>query len=480
MKSPTNEPDSGPSRSESPESSGFRLKTEAAPECGDADWIAESKFSLPSRHSNSSQERDLPRSYGSNSVVLMAKDPTRLFAYWDLDIALHPGGPSYLRCYRAGENTIDSEIEIPFEARNWYLPVTESNRAYFVEIGYYRNEQWQALGASEHVLAPPASLSEDTAVDFATLPLQLSYATLAKSLQSAPKNHPELMRRLAAVQAETGLLGTILLSDTDTNRKVLELLQNLLGEKLLKELLTSGVEPGPATIAALRQRLAESLSSESASGLLGRVLEASGSASLFSGFAFPGVLNSESVTSWSENLLSWSAAVRHIIAANWLSSWTGREQESSGLLAASQSVGAVGSSGAFASWIEQTLSSWQTAVLSSWNLAASGAWTSAPGEQSAFSGLFALPGGWSSASLHESIFGAIGSSENLSASSFTVGALPAQVSSLLFYSSWLESHAANWSSALLSSWGPEELASWTSGLLSSWISSESSSTSSPA
>ena len=65
---------------------------------------------------------ELPRSYGTDSIFLVAQEPHWLFTYWDIDISLHPGGKTFLRVYGAGDQQ-ETEIEVSFETRNWYIPV---------------------------------------------------------------------------------------------------------------------------------------------------------------------------------------------------------------------------------------------------------------------------------------------------------------------------------------------------------------------
>ncbi|MEN9469814.1 MAG: hypothetical protein RL630_1547, partial [Verrucomicrobiota bacterium] len=73
----------------------------------------------------------LPHSYGTNSIFLAAQDPRWLFTYWDIDISRHPGGPCHLRLEdEIGE--IEQEITVPFETRNWYVPVKTAGKSYTI------------------------------------------------------------------------------------------------------------------------------------------------------------------------------------------------------------------------------------------------------------------------------------------------------------------------------------------------------------
>ncbi|MCX7869771.1 MAG: DUF4912 domain-containing protein, partial [Terrimicrobiaceae bacterium] len=87
---------------------------------------------------------ELPRSYGEDILFVVAQEPHWLFAYWDIDISKHPGGPAFLRVINAS-GEIEAEIEVPFETRNWYIPVRQAGSLYTVEFGYCRGERWNLL-----------------------------------------------------------------------------------------------------------------------------------------------------------------------------------------------------------------------------------------------------------------------------------------------------------------------------------------------
>ncbi|MFZ4681125.1 MAG: DUF4912 domain-containing protein, partial [Terrimicrobiaceae bacterium] len=72
---------------------------------------------------------ELPRSYGTDTIFLVAQEPHWLFTYWDIDISRHPGGQTFLRVYE-GEEAVETEIEVAFETRNWYIPVKTAGSKY--------------------------------------------------------------------------------------------------------------------------------------------------------------------------------------------------------------------------------------------------------------------------------------------------------------------------------------------------------------
>lgn len=143
---------------------------------------------------------ELPASYGSNTIFLVALEPHRLFTYWDIDISCHPGGPTLLRCIEAESHKIESEIEVPFETRNWYLPISQSGATYFVELGYYRKNRWKSIAKSATVKTPPSQLAPADSFDYATLPLHLSFQQLLAYLRGVLHSGEDLMLAVARLQ----------------------------------------------------------------------------------------------------------------------------------------------------------------------------------------------------------------------------------------------------------------------------------------
>lgn len=385
---------------------GFHLRRDPESEADDATTIEEG-------------DADLPRSYGVDTIFLIAQDPHWLFTYWDIDISKHPGGATYLRCCRA-DGTIEQEIEVPFETRNWYIPVNCSNASYFVEIGYRRGEAWHAIARSATVGTPPEELSTEEDFDFATVPLHLSFQRLADNLHSVLKSGENLMHAVARMQKGGDFSGfgagvPPLLSVDHKN-----LLVSLLGPGLFEE-LSSGGGDSSALHARVQERIRELLSSGGASETIA-TLETLSSFSGASAFAseFSGFHADTGVSSWSpEEMASW--------AAGWITSWA-------------QSAGASWPGGAVSSWGGESSgallgeSTNSGAGASSWSAAAMASWLSAATSSGALSGM---------------------SSETLAS-----------------VTSWLSAVQSSWARAAGSSWASGAGASWLSGIESSgWAAS---------
>ncbi|MDD5199980.1 MAG: DUF4912 domain-containing protein [Terrimicrobiaceae bacterium] len=350
----------------------------------------------------------LPHGYGVDTIFLIAQEPHWLFTYWDIDIARHPGGAAFLRCH-LNDGTLEREIEVPFETRNWYVPVERSATDYFVEIGFYRGEAWNLIARSVAVTTPPEGMATSEDFDYATVPFHLSFQRLLDHLENARQSGEDLLATVSRLQqkGDFSAFGAEGIPDllTDDQR---ELLRAMLGIELLTELSSGGQSP-PEIERRIRAYLEEKLSSGGASEFLNSFRETAG---LFSGGAFssesaPASWEIAAFSSWAAGALtSWTSS------GGALASWSGaagliRESVgSSGELSAASWTAALGASwaqAAIASWSQAGAASWLQGVQSSWAQAALASWGSA-GISSWFAS--AAVTSWSGASETLSSFGA--------------------------------------------------------------------------
>ncbi len=355
---------------------------------------------------------ELPRRYDEDTIFLIAQEPHWLFCYWDIDIAHHPGGPASLRYFRSpGE--IEGEIEVPFETRNWYIPVSHASAEYSVEIGFYRGDQWKSIARSVTVKTPSEGMSQSEDFAFATVPFHLSFQRLVDNLKTSVQSGENPVETVARMQRD-GDFSAFGLPNNETLAEIdpLALLAALAGPELLAE-LSSGAISSEELHSRVRTHLTERLTSEGSSSFLG------GSSEFLSSTSFA----------------------------------TGAT--SSGGMA----------SGTFASEMLAALSSWSPEEVSSWLQAAVVSWSQALGGDSSFENV-------SSGSEWSSLSGP--SSWSLEGiSSWLSGGESSGFPNAL--SSWLEGVQSSWAEAATSSWGPAGESSWSQDIDSSWGSSETSS-----
>ncbi len=400
---------------------------------------------------------DLPQSYGSDTIFLIAQEPHWLFTYWDIDISRHPGGRTFLRVYE-GEKTVEAEIEVPFETRNWYIPAKQAGAKYTVEIGYHRGSVWNVIARSHTIETPPDHLSESDQFDYATIPLHLSFQKLMEGIQQAMQSGETLITALSRLQKEGQLFafGSDALRGVSLEQRIV--LEALLGSNFLEELASGGLSSQELE-AKVRKHLEEKLSSQGPISSFSKEQWGAAESSLFSAL---GALSSGEVASWGPaELSSWAAGVLSSWAAagqssaGWsgesLSSWAQAAESSWGLPALSS-----WSKGAESSWAQAAISSWLKGAESSWAQAAISSWLQ--GAQSS----------WAQAAISSWFKGAESSWAQAAISSWLQGAQSSWAQAAI--SSWLKGAQSSWAQAALSSWSQASVTSWSQAAITSWSS----------
>lgn len=150
-----------------------------------------------------SSDQGLPRSYGSETLCLMARDPHSLFAYWDIDWtrAFDEETPKqrtvHLRIFNA-DGSEQSSVEVEPLAGSCYLSVANADASYHGEIGYYDpTSAWLVVGRSEDVYLPPEIQGGAEPADFATVPFHLSFQRMIDALRVAREEDEPLTAMLA-------------------------------------------------------------------------------------------------------------------------------------------------------------------------------------------------------------------------------------------------------------------------------------------
>ena len=398
---------------------------------------------------------DLPQSYGSDTIFLVAQEPHWLFTYWDIDISRHPGGKTFLRVHEA-EKTVEAEIEVPFETRNWYIPVKQAGSKYTVEIGYHRGSVWNVIARSHTIETPPDHLSDSDQFDYATIPLHLSFQKLMESIQQTMQSGEKLITALSRLQKEGKLFafGSDAVPGISLEQRMV--LEALLGSNFLEELASSGLSSQEFE-AKVRKHLEEKLSSQGPISSFSKEQWGAAESSLFSAL---GALSSGEVASWGPaELSSWAAAV--------LSSWAAAGQSSAGwsgesLSSWAQAVESSWGLPTVSSWLQGAQSSWAQAAISSWLQGAQSSWA----EAAISSWLQGAQSSWSQAAMSSWLQGAQSSWAQAAISSWLQGAQSSWAQAAI--SSWLQGAQSSWAQAAVSSWSQASVTSWSQAAITSW------------
>jgi uncharacterized protein len=127
---------------------------------------------------------DLPAGYGQSRIVLLPRDPQWAYAYWDIpiehknELRAHGGQQLALRIYDVTDIKLEHQSphsiqEYPIDemAREWYIPIPVSDRAYVIDIGYRCGDgRWLVLARSASVGIPPVYPSDWIEDIFITVP----------------------------------------------------------------------------------------------------------------------------------------------------------------------------------------------------------------------------------------------------------------------------------------------------------------------
>ncbi len=154
--------------------------------------------------------QELPEAYGTQKLLLTARDPHWLYAHWDLtrEQLRHYNAQSadrhlVLRIYKNSlEGQPCAEVHVHPESRNWFVNVAEAGTQYLAELGYYPpSGPWVSISTSGATLTPPDNLSEDTSAWFETLPAEMQLGQLVHLVKSAVSEHVPLMEALQQLRA---------------------------------------------------------------------------------------------------------------------------------------------------------------------------------------------------------------------------------------------------------------------------------------
>ena len=153
---------------------------------------------------------ELPESYDSGTLFLVARDPHWLFAYWDFSwhkMAEFRGRASdntvRLHIYKVdgAHAQLQQDIVLHSDAKNWFIHVGQSKSQFRAEFGYYTQDGFHAISRSPTIKTPSDDLSNNTSARFATLPFHIKFHELVEFVKTHFRPGDELMDVLYRLQA---------------------------------------------------------------------------------------------------------------------------------------------------------------------------------------------------------------------------------------------------------------------------------------
>src|SRR5262249_46280633 len=143
---------------------------------------------------------ELPELYGTQALYLVACDPEKLFAYWDLDwSSFLPGEEPTLRVFRA-DGCVAHTAVIRQTDIGHYSNVPADCGTYYAEVCARRGDAWRSVARSGLVTTPPGAVSEDVVARYVTVPAGLTFRALGEMMAphaDSPSESPiETLARL--------------------------------------------------------------------------------------------------------------------------------------------------------------------------------------------------------------------------------------------------------------------------------------------
>lgn len=153
---------------------------------------------------------ELPEAYGTQRLLLTARDPHWLYARWDMTREqqrkynrLSVDGHLVLQIFiNEVKGQPSQQIHVHPESTHWFVPVNLAGTKYLAVIGYYQaNGKWTAISTSDATLTPPDAMSEDTSAQFATIPIEVPFAQLMELARAAVRENIPLVEILQQLRA---------------------------------------------------------------------------------------------------------------------------------------------------------------------------------------------------------------------------------------------------------------------------------------
>jgi hypothetical protein len=158
----------------------------------------------------SAEATELPEGYGTQRLFLTARDPRWLYASWDLMPEQQreynrrsQDGHLVLRVYAEAEaKPVVPDVHVNPESRNFFINVPRPETRYWAELGIStRAGAWEQITKSQSTFTPPDAPSpEPAAVAFATIPVQVTFEQVVKTVQEFVTGHEPLLESVIAAQ----------------------------------------------------------------------------------------------------------------------------------------------------------------------------------------------------------------------------------------------------------------------------------------
>ncbi len=150
-------------------------------------------------------EEELPKSYGTNSLYLIGRDPHWLFLYWDHETGALPTDRLELRICALDGEVLASHKVVARES-HWLVPTPRPGATIYAELGFFDEEGlWVLLAKSDVAKTQLEEVSSDESATFAVIPFHLAFERLKGLLELAELSNVSFADLLAQIASEIGV-----------------------------------------------------------------------------------------------------------------------------------------------------------------------------------------------------------------------------------------------------------------------------------
>lgn len=164
---------------------------------------------------------ELPRSYGRPVLFGIARDPHTLFVYWEINwqAAFGSQPPSDRKVHlrvMAADGSEEARVTVEPFAGNHCVAVSQARSTYRIELGYHEPaEVWNSVATSDAIATPPDDVSENAAIDVATIPFHLSFQRMVDTFRASKYDGDALVEIVGRLQERADTPGDENLTETD-------------------------------------------------------------------------------------------------------------------------------------------------------------------------------------------------------------------------------------------------------------------------
>jgi uncharacterized protein len=165
----------------------------------------------PSARATTAQSAgELPEAYGTQRLLLAARDPHWLYARWDLTReqqrkynSLSVDRHLVIRIFaQEARGEPLAQVHVHPESNHWFVHVAGAGSKYVAELGYYNAKgEWATVSTSQATLTPPDNMSDDLSAEFATIPTDIPFTQLMELAQTAVRQNIPLVEVLQQLRA---------------------------------------------------------------------------------------------------------------------------------------------------------------------------------------------------------------------------------------------------------------------------------------